>query len=71
MISAKGDTKQTCAAFLALGFAFSGLTTAQFPAMGAERGQAGSAEAGPRAGPHGGRGRGHDPGACVPALIEG
>lgn len=65
MISVKGDTKQTGAAFLALGFAFSGLTKAQFPAMGAEQGQAGSAEAGPRARGLTGKGEGHDAGACV------
>lgn len=70
MISVKGETKPASVAFLALGFAFAGLTEAQLPAMGAEQGRAGSAEAGPRAGPHGGRGRGHDAGACVPALIE-
>lgn len=70
MISAKGETKQTGAAFLALGFTLTGLTKAQFPTMVAEQGEAGSAEAGPRAGPHGGRGRSHGTGACVPALIE-
>lgn len=69
MISVKGDTKQTGAAFLALGFAFSGLTKAQFPAMGAEQGQAGSAEAGPRAGPHG-EGGGATTQEPVSALIE-